>query len=334
MTLVTYTSDKQREVVELMGFKGTPQQTALLFQLAEHYKLDPLTKEIALIPGKGPFIGVWGRLHIGHRSGDLDGFEADDEWNEDGFYKVRCIVWRKSMGRPAAKVIGRVAEREKKDWPFEIARARAVRAAFGYAFNIHDSFDSADDDWGPPPDERLQATVVDMATGEIIDTAAGPAKEVRQGEPAAAPKRRRTIKNSSSPTTGDAGAGAGTGEVHVESEGNPGAGQVQPPTGKAAESAPAPGTDPPTINVGGHSLAQKLAMAARDAGIEEDADRHGVIKAVTGGRYQRGTDIEQAGDQEAYERCLEAFQGLGDASLYMRYDPDGTIAGVYRTKKP
>lgn len=331
MTLVTYTEDKQQEIVRLMGFKGTAEQTTLLFKLAEHYRLDPLTKEIALIPGKGPFIGVWGRLHIGHRSGDLDGFEADDEWYEDGFYKVRCVVWRKSMGRPAAKVIGRVADREKKDWPFEIARARAVRAAFGYAFNIHDSFDASDEEWGPPPDERLQATVVDMATGEIIDTAAGPDEGVSQGEPAAAPKRRRTIKNST-PTTGDPEGGAALGEVHVESERSSGVGPEPSVRGSSEADRPTPDTDPPTINVGGHTLAQRLAMAARDADIDDDLTRHGVITFVTGGEYKRGSEIPEE-DQAAAKRCFDAFKGLGDGSLYMRYAPDGTVAGVYKTKK-
>jgi hypothetical protein len=317
-SLAVYTPEKQREVIKLMGFKGTPEHTALLFQLAEHYQLDPLTKEISLIPGKGPFIGVWGRLHIGHRSGMLDGFEADDETYEDGLYIVRCVVWRKDMGHPAAKVKGRVADREKKDWPFEIARARAVRAAFGYAFNIHDTYDEADEDWAPAPDERLPASVV----------AAGPTEEVNTPAPAAAPKRTRRVNKK-------------TGEV-VDVPPDP----PEPPSGVAASgetagpstvlpgSAPAaPDTEPATVLVGGHTLAQKLAMAARKADCDDDKTRHEVIQAASRGTYQRGTDIPEDGyDPDLVDRIFEAFAGLADGTVELRYAPDGTPK-LYRIRR-
>lgn len=305
-TLAVYTPERQREVVELMGFKGTPQHTALLFQLAEHYQLDPLTKEISLIPGKGPFIGVWGRIHIGQRSGMLDGFEADDEWEtEAGLYCVRCIVWRKDMGHPAAKVIGRVNKSERKDWPWEIARARAVRAGFGYAFNIHDAYDTADEDWVPAPDERIQASVVTSAP-----------EEGRNGETTAAPKRARKVNKK-------------TGEV-VDVPGPP----EQPVSGVAgrrsdeptAASAPAaPDVEPPTVLVGGHTLAQKIAMAARDAGIDDDETRHDVTRAASRNTYQRGSDIPEDGyDPDLVDRIFDAFAGLADGTVELRYDPDGT----------
>lgn len=262
-SLAIYTPEKQQEIVELMGFKGTQQHTALLFQLAEHYQLDPLTKEIALIPGKGPFIGVWGRLHIAHRSGMLDGLEMDDEEEDDRHYKVRCIVWRKDQQRPAAKVLGRVGRHEKKEWPFEIARARAVRAALGFSFSIHDAYDTQDeDDWAPAPDERLQASVTPP-------------------EPDEKPRRARKVSR----TTGEV--------VDVE---------------------------PATVVVGGHTLAQRLAMAAKEAGIDDDQTRWDVIRAATDGAAGRGQEV----NEEQAPRVLEAFGGLAGGSVELRYEPDGT----------
>lgn len=328
MTVPAVRND-QGEILHLLGLPPNHVHSKALLLLADRYGLDPLLKEIVVIPGKGPFVGVKGAVSVALRSGLLDGMEADDCFETDTHWCVRCIVWRKDMTHPAAKVIGRVGKHEKKDWPLEIARARAVRAALSYAFNIHDDYGESEDQWVPPPEDVELATVisnghpVDMATGEIIDTAAGPAEEVSQGEPAAAPKRRRTIKP---PTTDTSGAGASTGEVHAESERDPGVGQAE-------ASAPAPAPDPPTILVGGHTLAQRLAMAARDAGLDEDQDRHGVIAFVTGGKYSRGSDIPED-DQAASQRCFDAFKGLGDGTLYMRYAPDGTVAGVYKNKKP
>lgn len=303
-SLVVYDQAAQKEICGLLGISGSANHITLLFKLAEHYQLDVLTKEIALIPNKGPFIGVWGRLHIAHRSGRLDGLEADDEYETDKHHCVRCVVWRNDMGHPAAKVIGRVAKADKKDWPMEIARARALRAALGYAFSIHDSFDDASDgdDWTPAPDERIQADIV----------AAGPGEEVRTGEPAAAPKPQRRVNRS-------------TGEVQVvESEPSSGAAAGPKANDQHVPNRPAaPETEPATIIVGGHSLAQRLAIAARDAGIDDDQTRHDVIRAATNGTYQRGSDVPEDAPAKVTDRLFDAFTGLKNGTVELRY-PDGT----------
>lgn len=338
MTLVTYTPDKQKEVLQLLGLSGPKQHIDLLFKLGDKYGLDILTKEISLIPGKGPFIGVWGRLHIAHRSGKLDGLEMDDEFETDRHHCVRVVVWRKDMARPAAKVIGRVGKHEgstkdgkfiPKEWPLEIARSRGLRAALGFAFSIHDAYDPDDDEggWVAPPDQRVTAdgAVIDVGTGEI--TAAGPAQEVNGAEPAAAPKRRRTKQPT--PPEGEATTrGTGTGEVHAESERLPGtAGGGQAGTLPGAEdvgpAAAVPDHDPPTVIVGGHTLAQHLAMAARDAGIDDDTTRHEVIEAATGGAYKRGSDIPDDVDPAVRDRLFAAFAGLANGTVELRYDPGG-----------
>ena len=314
-SLAVYTPAKQKEIIELMGFKGTPQQTALLFQLAEHYQLDPLIKEVVLIPGKGPFIGVWGRIHIAQRSGMLDGLEMDDEDEDDRHYKVRCVVWHKGQSHPAAKVVGRVGRHEKKDWPWEIARARAVRAALGFAFSIHDAYDHDDDeDWVPAPDERLHASVV----------AAGPDQEVSTGEPAAAPKKARRVNKN-------------TGEVLDIPPAQPP--EVGKPAAKDTAStprpAPTPGTEPATLLVGGHTLAQKIAIAARNAGIDDDDTRHAIIHTASRGQWGRGTDIPEntPADDPILKRVFDAFTGLADSTVELRFAPNGQ-ALLYRKRAP
>jgi hypothetical protein len=310
-TLELYTPEKQKEVLSLLGLRGPDNHLRLLFQLGEKHQLDIVGKEIVLIPGKGPFIGVWGRLHIAHRSGKLDGLELDDEWETDRHHCVRVIVWRKDMGRPAAKVIGRVGKHEKKEWPMEIARARGLRAALGFAFSIHDAYDQADEDdqWAAAPDERVDVN------GAVIS----PATEEEVTAKPAAPKRARKVNKTTGevidvtpePTEPTSGAGepAGTGETSAS---------VTP-------SRPDPAPEPPTVIVGGHTIAQKIAMAARDAGIDDNQTRHDVIRAASRGTYQRGSDIPEEGyDPDLVDRIFAAFTGLGDGTLELRYDPDGT----------
>lgn len=314
-TLELYTPEKQKEVLSLLGIEGSSNHIQLLFQLGEKYQLDILTKEITLIPKKGPFIGVWGRVNIAHRSGKLDGLEMDDEWETEKHYCVRVIVWRKDMGRPAAKVIGRVGKHEgstdkggvwhAKEWPLEIARARGLRAGLGFAFSIHDAYDTQDDDapdWVPAPDERVDSN------GTVV-TASVATEEVSNNPPAAAPKRARRVNRK-------------TGEV-VDVPPSP------PESTSEAEAPPGPPPsdtpEPNTVLVGGHTLAQKLAIAAREAGIDDDQTRHDVIRAASRGAYQRGTDIPEDGyDPDLVDRIFDAFTGLKNGGVELRYEPDGT----------
>lgn len=306
--LELYTPEKQTEILSLLGIEGSKNHIQLLFQLGEKYQLDILTKEITLIPKKGPFIGVWGRINIAHRSGKLDGLEMDDEWETEKHYCARVIVWRKDMGRPAAKVIGRVGKHESKDWPLEIARARGLRAALGFAFSIHDSYDTHDEDeWVDLPDERVDAN------GSVIhaQVVAGPTEEVTTAPAAAAPKRTRRANKK-------------TGEV-VDVPPTPPSEQTSEAQARTP-AGPAPSdTEPATVLVGGHTIAQKIAMAAREAGVDDDQTRHDIIRAASRGTYQRGSDIPEDGyDPDLVDRIFDAFAGLKTGAVDFRYDPDGT----------
>jgi hypothetical protein len=74
-------------------------------------------------------------------------------------------------------------------------------------------------------------------------------------------------------------------------------------------------------------------MAARDAGIDDDETRHDVIQAASRGTYQRGSDIPEDGyDPDLVDRIFTAFTGLGDGTLELRYEPDGTPK-LYKVKR-
>lgn len=314
--LEIYTPEKQKEVLQLLGISGPANHIQLLFKLAEHYRLDVLAKEISLIPRKGPFIGVWGRLNIAHRSNMLDGLEMDDEWETDKHYCVRVIVWRKDMAHPAAKVIGRVGKHEgttddqgnwhPKDWPLEIARARGLRAGLGFAFSIHDSYDTADDDdggdtWAPPPDERIQADAT------VIDTPP-PAPKTKKAAPKA--------PTSSAPPAAD----LSTGEVRQPPPAEP-TKRVTVNITQNPDPAPLPlQSEPPTKVVGGHSLAERIAIAAREAGIDDDETRHDIIQAATDGAATRGQEVTE--DQAP--RVFQAFAELAAGTIELRYKPTAT----------
>jgi hypothetical protein len=318
-SLAVYTPEKQREVLSLLGIQGPDNHIQLLFKLAEHYDLDPLTKEITLIPKKGPFIGFWGRLHVAHRSGLLDGLEADDETEDEHFYKVRAVVWRKDMGRPAAKAIGRVAKTEEKDWPFEIARARALRAALGFAFSIHDIFDG-DDDWTPPPDERLQATVIDVPDAADTPREEEPQKQVATRTPAKR-VRKKTGEVSEKTTTPAGHHGASPAQPSSAGPEDSGAAEdAATVQGELTEAAPAaPDTDPPTLQVGGHSTAQLAVIKARAAGVEEEDLRNQLIAYLTGGAAHRATEITDQWKQRVYD----GFDALANGTAELRIYPNG-----------
>lgn len=342
--LEIYTPEKQREVLQLLGISGPGNHIQLLFKLAEHYQLDVLTKEIVLIPNKGPFIGVWGRLHIAHRSGLLDGLEMDDEWETDKHYCVRVIVWRKDMSHPAAKVIGRVGKHEgskdrngnwqPKEWPLEIARARGLRAGLGFAFSIHDSYDTADDDdggdtWAPPPDERIQADATvtppkdagatatsrstahssaaqPASTGATTPASDASGDAAAMSQPTTPPKKRTSAPKaptSSAPPAAD----LSTGEVR------------QPPPAEPTTPPLIPDAEPPTKVVGGHTLAERIAIAAREAGVDDDETRHDIIYAATKGAATRGLEVTE--DQAP--RVFQAFAELAAGTIELRYTPGG-----------
>ena len=145
------------------------QLTALLV-IANEYGLNPFTKEIYAYPdqhkGIVPVVGVDGWIRIINEHPQFDGLEFDA--SEDA---VTCRIYRKDRTRATAVTEYLVECRRSTDpWknmPRRMLRHKALmqcaRVAFGFAF-----YD----------DEEAQAaagTVIDAATGEVIDRARAPA---------------------------------------------------------------------------------------------------------------------------------------------------------------
>lgn len=215
----------------------------------------------------------------------------------------------------------------------EIARARGLRAGLGFAFSIHDAYDTRDEDddlWVPAPDERVDIN------GTIHPTAVVTHEEVSQPAPAAKKQRRVNKKTGEvidvPPPRGtsvaqvDRPEPGSTREASAEADRTATAATSGATiTSKGPDPAPPPDTEPATVLVGGHTLAQKIAIAAREAGIDDDQTRHDVIRAASRGTYQRGTDIPEDGyDPDLVDRVFDAFHGLKTGGVDLRYEPDGT----------
>jgi phage recombination protein Bet len=161
------------ETLKATAFKGQvsdAQMTALMV-VANQYGLNPWTKEIYAFPDKQngivPVVGVdgWARIINNHPQFDGMEFEQDDD-------SCTCIMYRKDRSRPV-KVTEYMAECRRSNmgpWashPRRMLRHKAMiqcaRLAFGFG-GIHD----------PEEAQDFAGTVVDNATGEILQRATGP----------------------------------------------------------------------------------------------------------------------------------------------------------------
>ena len=163
ITTLKQTAFKSREPA------SDAQLTALLV-IANEFGLNPFTKEIYAYPdqhkGIVPVVGVDGWIRIINEHPQFDGLEFDA--SEDA---VTCRIYRKDRTRPTA-ITEYLAECRRgtdpwKNMPRRMLRHKALmqcaRVAFGFAF-----YD----------DEEAQAavgTVIDAATGEVIERVRAPA---------------------------------------------------------------------------------------------------------------------------------------------------------------
>ncbi|WP_326539897.1 phage recombination protein Bet [Pseudorhodoferax sp.] len=170
ITTLKQTAFKSREPA------SDAQLTALLV-IANEFGLNPFTKEIYAYPdqhkGIVPVVGVDGWIRIINEHPQFDGMEFDI--TEDA---VTCRMYRKDRTRPTA-ITEYLAECKRgtdpwKNMPRRMLRHKALmqcaRVAFGFAF-----YD----------DEEAQAavgTVIDAATGEVIDRARAPAQAAARPE--------------------------------------------------------------------------------------------------------------------------------------------------------
>lgn len=164
ITTLKQTAFKSRE-------PASDAQLTALMVIANEYGLNPFTKEIYAYPdqhkGIVPVVGVDGWIRIVNEHPQFDGIEFDTTPES-----VTARIYRKDRSRPT--VVTEYLEECKRptdpwrNMPKRMLRHKALmqcaRVAFGFA--LYDD-DEARDIGG--------ATVIDAATGEVIDRAKAPA---------------------------------------------------------------------------------------------------------------------------------------------------------------
>lgn len=109
-------------------------QAALL--ACDKYDLDPLRKEVIVIPRGGPYVTRDGYLRVAHRSGQLDGIVIEDEGETPSHWTARVAVYRKDMKFPFT-YNGRYPKAgTNKQYGAEMAITRAERTALARAFPV------------------------------------------------------------------------------------------------------------------------------------------------------------------------------------------------------
>lgn len=134
--------------------------------ICNSYSLNPLTREIFAIRGKGgnlqAVVSVDGWLRIINNHPQFDGMEFEDILdNENNLISVRCNIYRKDRTRPTS-VIEYMKECAMptdtwRKWPARLLRHKSVIQCGRYAFGISDIID---------PDEAIryeQGTVIDQS---------------------------------------------------------------------------------------------------------------------------------------------------------------------------
>jgi phage recombination protein Bet len=173
ITTLKQTAFKSRE-------PASDAQLTALMVIANEYGLNPFTKEIYAYPdqhkGIVPVVGVDGWIRIVNEHPQFDGIEFDTTPEA-----VTARIYRKDRSRPT--VVTEYLEECRrntdpwKNMPKRMLRHKALmqcaRVAFGFA--LYDD-DEARDIGG--------ATVIDAATGEVIDRAKAPAPAPKPELPA------------------------------------------------------------------------------------------------------------------------------------------------------
>lgn len=157
-------------------------QAALL--ACEKYDLDPLRKEVIVIPRGGVYVTRDGYIRVAHRDGNLDGIVIEEEGETPTHWTARVAVYRKDMKYPF-RYNGRYPKSgQNKQYGQEMAVVRAERTALSRAFPVEGMSAGGEDFDRTPVDtsatvaeiEEIAAVKdwvnehgVDETTGEILD---------------------------------------------------------------------------------------------------------------------------------------------------------------------
>lgn len=124
-------------------------QAALL--ACEKYDLDPLRKEVIVIPRGGPYVTRDGYLRVAHRTGQLDGIVIEEEGETPSHHWARVAVYRKDMKYPFTYTGRYPKAGSNKQYGREMAVVRGERTALSRAFPVEglhggDEFDRHETD--------------------------------------------------------------------------------------------------------------------------------------------------------------------------------------------
>lgn len=109
-------------------------QAALL--ACEKYDLDPLRKEVIVIPRSGPYVTRDGYLRVAHRSGQLDGIVIEATGETPTHWTSRVAVYRKDMSHPFTYTGRYPKAGSNKQFGEEMAIVRGERTALSRAFPV------------------------------------------------------------------------------------------------------------------------------------------------------------------------------------------------------
>lgn len=165
------------ETLKATAFRGqvSDSQMTALMVVANQYGLNPWTKEVYAFPDKNngivPVVGLdgWARIVNNHAQFDGMDFEQDDQ-------SCTCVIYRKDRSRPV-RVTEYMDECKRGTGPWQShpkrmlrhkAMIQCARLAFGYG-GIFDQDEA---------ERIIEATVVNVSTGEVVKQSPRPEKEI------------------------------------------------------------------------------------------------------------------------------------------------------------
>ncbi len=317
----------QAAILRALNLNPNDPKTQALLLVCDRYGLDPLLKHMVLISGN-PYITRDGLLHVAHRSGQLDGIEVLDEGDDNNHWWARVAVYRKDMNRPFT-YRGRYPKtghlkQYGPEMAIKVAEVMALRRAFsvtGIAV-VEEQWDTTTPD-AFPDDILTDFTALDSAAqAKILGWAH--VTDIHDAPPALWDRLRGVIARAHD-TAHQASRPDGVGvaddlapEAQAPLDDAPTTGieeHIDTP-GPAAGALPAAGPGPlRPLQRKMHALAGQAWPDQRD----RDRNRHGIISALTDGRYTSSNDI----DDDCLSDVCDALQAIIDGNLELHQKATG-----------
>ena len=168
---------RMSDLLKAIGINANdPVHQAALMACAK-YDLDPLRKEVIVIPRGGPYVTKDGYLRVAHRSGQFDGMVTEETGETPTHWTATVAVYRKDMKHPF-RYAGRYPKAgTNKQYGPEMAIVRAERTALSRAFPVEGL--AGGDEFHDRPTADTSSLVA-----EIEETAAVADWKEEHGDPA------------------------------------------------------------------------------------------------------------------------------------------------------